>query len=236
MSSLSEYVIIQTSKFEEQTSDVEDSIRELRYDGKASSNNARTHITTTSDMLSAYSTDGNVPKKQGKSKPVNRSRSFSGSEKKVDPESVKFRGRLNSKDDGFITAAPSQTKSRPAAKIIANRTRTSDNSNREGSLKKPFKFISPPQDQMFYNPLKSRSGVPVKSGFAEEQKSVDAVDGLAAYYQKSAESSNQRYGAMSRNPRSKSYKIAVTTCQDGNRKVAEKVVKFESDRAPETDL
>ena len=235
LSSLNEHVIIQTSKFEEQTSNVEDSISELRYDGRANSNNARTHITTTSDLLSAYSTDGNIPKKQGKSKPVNRSRSFSGSEKKVDPESVKFRGRLNSKDDGFITAAPSQTKSRPAAKIIANRIPSSDNGNREGSLKKPFKFIPAPQEQMFYNPSKSRSGVPVKSGLAGEQKPVDAVDGLAAYYQKSG-SSHQRYGAMSRNPRSKSYKIAVTTSQDGNRKVAERVIKFESDRAPETDL
>ena len=235
MSSLNEHVIIQTSKFEEQTSTVEDSISELRYDGRASTNNARTHITTTSDLLTAYSTEGYVPKKQIKSsKPVNRSRSFSGSEKKVDPDSVKFRGRLNSKDDGFITAAPSQTKSRPAAKVIANRIPSSVATNREGSLKKPYKFIQVQKDEMFYSPSKLRSGLPVKSGVPEEQKSVDVVDGRTVHFQKS-EIAQPRSQTLSRNSRSKSYKIAVTS-HDSGRKVAERVIKFEPGKAPETDL
>ena len=237
-------MIIQTSRFEEQTSLVKDSISELRYvdDGRSNANNARTHITTTSDLLTAFSTDGHAPLKQNKSKPVNRSRSFSGSEKKVDPDSVKFRGRLNSKDDGFITAAPSQTKSRPAAKIIASRASTSDYNNRDGSLKKPFKFIQASQNPMFYNPTKERSGLPVKSRIVEDEdeKSVETVDGQVVHLQKSGTLSHPaRDRVLSRNSRTKSYKIAVTTTQDGNRPVAEKVITYDQlkpRKAPETDL
>lgn len=235
LSSLNEHVIIQTSKFEEQTSNVEDSISELRYDGKATSNNARTHITTTSDLLSAYSTDGIMPLKKSKSKPVNRSRSFSGSEKKVDPESVRFRGRLNSKDDGFITVAPSQTISRPAAKIVANRVPTSECNNREGSLRRPYKFVPVPEERTFFKAAKTKSGLPIKSGVSDERKPVDVTDGTLPNPRKS-ENPYPRYGAMARNSRSKSYKIAVTSSDGGGRKIDEKVIDFEQRRAPETDL
>lgn len=235
---------IQTSKFEEQTSVVKDSISEVRYtdDGSTSINSARTHITTTSDLLSAYSTDGHVALSQRKSKPVNRSRSFSGSEKKVDPESVKFRGRLNSKDDGFITAAPSQTKSRPAAKILANRSPLTDYNNRDGSLKKPYKYIPLPKDQIFYNPSLERTGLPVKTGPAEEtvERGIDAQDGpLVPLKKPSSLPHPARDRLVARNSRSKSYKIAVTTSQDGARKVSERAIAYEkiqSRRPPETDL
>lgn len=244
LSSLSEHVIIQTSKFEEQSPVVKDSISEVRYceDARTNNDNARTHITTTSDLLSAFSSDGHAPPKQFKSKPVNRSRSFSGSEKKVDPDSVKFRGRLNSKDDGFITAAPSQTKSRPAAKVLANRAPLGDNNNREGSLKKPYKYIPFTQEQMFYNPPKSKSGVHVQSRFAERpvEESIGANGSQIVRLQKSESlSPAARERILSRNSRSKSYKIAVTTSQDGGRTIQERVVTYDQlqhGKAPETDL
>ena len=246
LTSSNEQVIIQTSRFEERCSTVFDSVKAIRYNdiGIPNNNSARTHMTTSSDLLSAFSTDANVPEKQTKSKPVHRSRSFSGSEKPTDPELKKPRGRLNSKDDGFITAAPSLTKSMPPARVISNRTTPPEQSQKEISQKRPLKLLNNTQikDQMFYDPPKERSGLPIKSRtISQHTEKHTPKDGTLSHPVKSGTLSNpSRDRGLSRNSRPKSYKIAVLSGAEGSRKkVAERVLSYDqlkSRGTPETDL
>ncbi|XP_065051634.1 microtubule-associated serine/threonine-protein kinase 2-like isoform X2 [Rhopilema esculentum] len=242
LAAINNQVIIQTSRFEEQSSKVVDYVKEVRYndDGTPNSGNARTHITTASDLLSAYSTTGNLPEKSKKSNPVHRSRSFSGSEKKIDRNSMQPRGRLNSKDDGFITASPSLTKSRPPAKIISNRNSASEYGHREVAATKSLQ----PKESLFYDPSKDRSSLPVKTrshgAQSERARALTSNEGALSDMSKTGLlSHSSRDRVLSRNSRAKSYKIAVTTGQGAGCTIVEKVITYEQSKelkAPETDL
>ncbi len=232
-----EQVVIQTSRFEERCSAVFDCVKEIRYadDTATNANSARTHITTSFDLLSAFSTDASVePKQAKKANPVHRSRSFSGSGTKEDMPTKGVENRRNSKDDGFITGIASLTKSRPATKVISNKSVFAKEGSQQQQQRDLTKRLDSSQDKMFYNPSqgssmtlpakyraatpkKDRSGLPVK----------DYSPGNAGTL-----SNPSRDRILSRNSRPKSYKMAVSTGAQGSKRVDQ----VKQRRTPETDL
>eukprot|EP00794_Sanderia_malayensis_P017438 gene17437-19182_t len=244
ITSSDEQVIIQTSCFEERSPLVFDSVKEIRYadDSNNNNNNARTHITTTFDLLNDFSTELSL-KEERKSKAVHRSRSFSGSfsKKEQDKSSPKDDER-SSKDDGFITGVPSLTKSRPPAKIVSNRNSFSTADNPQN-----FQSTKPldNHERIFHNPAsnhpsatRTRSALPTaaKKDRLSSLPPKDYTPGKSATLSNPARDRN----ILSRNSRPKSYKIAVTSGSGANKKYVERIVSYDQIRSrsppPETDL
>ena len=235
-------VIIQTSRFEERCSTVFDSVKEIRYsdDAYPQSNAVRTHITTSSDLLSAFSTQhaAKENKVETSHKPVHRSRSFSGSGSVIEQNTTA--NAKSAKDDGFITGVATLTKSRPPAKIISNKNNVAEG---ESSQKNTITTVET-TNQIFYNPSKDRPSLLPKSRSTTPTK--DRISGLPV---KGANMSQQeRSGTLpnpakdrllSRNSRPKSYKIAVSHGTEGKRRYVEKTVSYDQIKSrgtPETDL